>query len=97
MSEVRTLGLVEDDKLVIHRVQDVEPILERAKTLHNEGACWSQDREFVHAASIPNVIVEAYCNQHGITFEEWMGNEEHQRRVLNDPSLGHFRIWKGRV
>lgn len=97
MGDVRTLGLIEDEKLVIHRTQDVEPILERTKALHNEGAFWSQDKEYVHAASIPNVIVEAYCNQHGITFAEWMDNEEHQRRMLNDPSLAHFRVWKGRV
>jgi hypothetical protein len=97
VSDVRTLGLVEDEKLVIHRVQDVEPILERAKTLHNAGAGWSQDKDYVHAASLPNVLIEAYCNQHGITFADWMEDEEHQRRMLNDPSLEHFRIWKGRV
>jgi hypothetical protein len=49
------------------------------------------------AARIPNVIVEKYCNDNKISFREFMGNREHVRRVLNDPSLSHFRVWPGRV
>lgn len=86
-----------EDRTIIERVQDVEPILERAKGLHNAGLTHSDDREYVHAASIPNVIVERYCHLHKIAFDEFMRNEDHQRRLLNDPDLSGFRIWKGRV
>jgi hypothetical protein len=49
------------------------------------------------AASIPVVLVERYLNTHGITLGELGKSQEHQKRLLNDPALAHFRIWKGRV
>ena len=95
MSEVQTLAKVEGDDLVIQRVQDVEPILERAKAMHREGLHGSS--EFRLAAEIPNVVIEDYCNRNGITYQEWAQNKEHKRRLLNDPALAAFRIWPGRV
>lgn len=93
--EPRVELLIEDGLMHANVVQDVEPILEDAKRRHNEGVHGSS--EMRHAAEIPNVLIEAYCNQAGITYEEWCRNKDHIRRVLNDPALAHFRIWKGRV
>lgn len=97
MSEVKTEIHVDpsEDRFTVNRVQDVEPILERAKALHNAGI--GQSGEWRHAASIPNVIVERYCEDAGITFREFAMNEVHQRRLLESPDLSHFRIWKGRL
>lgn len=83
------------DKVIIERAQDVGDILREAKARSNEGLHGSNDLK--HAMTIPNVILEAYCNTHGITFSELMANEDHIKNILNDPSLSHFRIWKGRV
>jgi len=80
---------------IIERVQDVEPILETCKAFHNEGLHGESDMK--HAARIPNVIIERYLNDNHITMQEFMNNEEHIKRLLNDPSLSHFRIWKGRI
>lgn len=77
------------------RIQDCTPILERAKALHNEGHHGSS--EMRHAASLPMVIVEKYCNEHGIEFREFMANEEHIRRLCNNPDNSMFRIWPGRL
>jgi len=98
MSDIRTRFHYDhtEDRSVIERVQDCEPALERAKALHNAGLTHSADREWVHAASIPNVLVEKYLNDHGITFVEFCRNEDHMRRLLNDAELSGFRIWKGR-
>lgn len=87
--------VIEDGNLHANVVQDVEPILEDAKKRHNEGLHGSADLK--HAAEIPNVLIEAYCATNGITYEEWCRNREHVRRLLNDPAISHFRIWKGRV
>lgn len=86
---------VKDGLLIAESVQDCTPIAEQAKRLHNEGMHGSSD--FKHAAEIPNVFIEKYCNDHGILYSEFLKNKEHIRRVLNDPALAHFRIWKGRV
>lgn len=81
--------------VTFERVQDCTPILEHATALHNEGIHGSG--EMRHAASIPFVIVERYLNDHNITLAEFCANREHVKRMLNDPSLSGFRIWKGRV
>lgn len=81
--------------VTFERVQDCTPILEHATALHNEGIHGSS--EMRHAASIPFVIVERYLNDHNITLAEFCSNREHVKRMLNDPSLSGFRIWRGRV
>lgn len=92
---VQTRMHEEDGKTVFERVQDCTPIAERTKALHNEGMHGSS--ELKHAASLPFVLVERYCNDNGITFQEFCNGQEHIRRMLNDPSLTAFRVWKGRV
>lgn len=93
--DIGTKVNVVDGALVVERFQDCTPIAEHAKRLQNEGIHGSSD--FKHAASIPYVIIEKYCNDHHIEFAEFMQNREHIKRVLNDSSLSHFRIWPGRV
>lgn len=85
----------ESDTMAIERIQDCTPIVDHAKALHNEGLHGSN--EMRHAARIPYVIIERYCNETGITFEEWMQNPEHMRAMLNDPALAAFRVWGGKV
>lgn len=83
-----------DDKLTIETVQDAEPIIEyaqRARDAHNPG------RELYFAGIYPDTIVEAFCKQRGITFEEFILDPEHGKALMRDPDLSKFRVWKGRV
>lgn len=81
--------------VTFERIQDCTPILEHATSLSNEGHHGSG--EMRHAARLPFVLVERYLNDHNITLAEFSSNREHVKRMLNDPSLAGFRIWKGRV
>ena len=93
---VKTLvQLNHDGSLTTGTVQDCEPILERTKTLHSEGMHGSSEMRL--AASIPVVVVEKWCNDNGVSYQELSRSPELKRRMLNDPSLGLFRVWKGRV
>lgn len=63
------------DSLVIHRVQDVEPILERAKALANDGSHWTNQSkndevgiDMRHAAMVPTIIQEKWLRDHGVRF-----------------------------
>lgn len=85
----------EDGRTVLGSWQDCEPYLERARALHNEGMLGGRD--FKHAASLPLVLVEKYCNDHGIDLRTFMLEPEHVKRMLNDPDLSGFRIWKGKI
>jgi hypothetical protein len=84
-----------DFDFVIQRTQDVEPIIEHAKALHNEGFHGSSDMK--HAAEIPLVLVEDYMNRNKISWHEFSNSQDHIKRMLQDPAMGHFRIWKGAV
>ena len=84
-----------DGKTFIGWSQDCTSILEDAKARHVNGLHGSS--EMKHAARIPNILIDKYCNDHNITFAEWMSNPHHLKAMLNDPSLSHFRIWPGKV
>lgn len=95
MSEVFTKIHDISGGFAVERVQDVEPLIDYAKGARDSGDVGSS--EMRHAASIPMVLVEAYCNDKGISFPEFMANPEHIRSMCNDPGLRDFRIWNGRV
>lgn len=98
MSEVQTnIGVTDDGTLVVRRSQDVDPILRQAHDLARFNGGKSQSGEMYHAARLPMVIIEQYCNANKITFQQWMQNPEHARRMLNDPALAKFRVWEGRA
>lgn len=84
-----------DGKIFIAQTQDCTAIAERAKALHNAGEFGSS--EMRHAATIPDVILEKYMNEHHVTYAELMTNPEHFRRICNDPDNKMFRIWPGRI
>ena len=77
----------------IVRTQDCTAIAEYAKAQHNGG--YTGTSEVKHAARLPLVIVEQYCNDSGISFEEFMKNPVHVARCVKDPKNDAFRIWKG--
>lgn len=77
----------------IMRTQDCTAIAEYAKAQHNGG--YHGTSEVKHAARLPFVIVERYCNDNGVTFQEAMRDPVHFRRMCQDPKNKDFRIWKG--
>lgn len=92
MSDVKTNVSYDEthDKLIIERVQDVEPYLEQAKRETAQG-------DFRKAGIIPFVVLEAWIRAKGMTFSDFMRDRNACRRLLNDPDLSKFRVWKGRV
>lgn len=97
MSEPQTHIGLHKDTLVVKRVQDVDPILRAVKTERHATGGRSKSGEMMHAATLPMIVIEQYCNANNLTFQEWMSNPEHARRMLNDPALSAFRVWEGRA
>lgn len=89
-------GIVDEDgRTIFSTSQDCTAIAEYAKAQHNEGNFGSS--EMRHAARIPNVIVEKYCNDNGVSFEAFMADPVHIKRLVENPDNSMFRIWKGRL
>jgi hypothetical protein len=88
---------IRDDTLVVKRTQDVDPVLRAVRAERAATGGRSKSGELMHAATLPMVVIEQYCNANNLTFQEWMNNPEHARRMLNDPALAAFRVWEGRA
>ena len=93
--EMRSTLHAQDDLMIVKSMQDVQPIVDSCRDRIEAGAIGSKDMK--HAASIPMVIIEAYMNRLGISFQEFLRDKEHIKTMLNDKSLEAFRIWKGAV
>lgn len=91
---IQTVAL-QDGNLHYGSTQDVAPILSQTRYLRDAGETGSKD--WKHAAKIPNVVVEAYCNKHGITMAELLADKKHLRAIVNDSANQPFRIWQGKV
>lgn len=81
--------------MTVASTQNCTALAEQCKAMHNEGHHGS--REFRLAGKIPEIFVTKYINENNITLGEFCGNREHVRRVLSDPALSYFRVWKGAI
>jgi len=68
-------------------------VAETAQRLSIEGI--HGDKEMRHLAEFPGIVIQQYCDLNGITWDQWFQNPEHARRMMKDPSLSHFLVWKG--
>lgn len=98
MSDVKTITHYDEanDRLTIERVQDVEPYLDQAKA-EAEASKSVKSGDFKKAGIIPLVALEAWMRLKGVTFADFMRDRSICKRLLNDPDLSKFRVWKGRV
>jgi hypothetical protein len=95
MLDLSTSYHAQGDELIINRSQDCTPVAEFAKAQHNAGFHGSS--EVKHAASIPMVIVEKYCNDNQVSFADFMDDPAHIKRVVEHPDNSLFRIWPGKL
>lgn len=95
MSDLQTKIHTDGEKMVIQNTQDATPYFERNQALHNEGLTGSS--EWKHAATIPDIVAYDYMIDNGITYQEFINNPSHIKRLLNDPEYNKTRVWKGRI
>lgn len=86
----------QDGRQAIETVEDVTPILERAKARHNMGLTRTGMGDRV-VAEIPVRVLDAWARQHGKRFEDVMRDESLMTRFLRDPANGYFIIDKASV
>jgi hypothetical protein len=85
-----------DGSLIVHRLADVEPILELNKALATSGDGYTPSREMRRAASIPFAIVEKWRNELGVD----VLNPDHMpkvRQLLNSSEYAFLRTAPGRL
>lgn len=83
-----------EERAIINTVQDVEPYLERNKQEYHSAP--SRFGDVAKVASIPEVIMEKWCNEDGINY---MAHENRHllRKKLNDPDNQFLRTRPGKL
>ena len=92
MSEILTRAIIDRStgKIAIERVQDVEDIIERNKALQNEPQDTSTG--FHHIAAVPNIFIEKYCSERGVSYRELMQDFDNVIiRMCRDPDYAWLR------
>ncbi|MEW8193305.1 MAG: hypothetical protein AB2793_06325 [Candidatus Thiodiazotropha sp.] len=93
---MKELFQVEDDRLYIATVQDVEPILEKVKAEKENHRESKTEALGVKAGTIPKVIILRYMQEMGVSYRDFLMDDVHVRRILMDPDFKRFRVWEGR-
>jgi hypothetical protein len=87
-----------DGDMIVHRIQDVETIIDWNKYMQGEAQTWAGT--FRHIGRIPNVIIEKWMNEEGAPNILAMPNEEFGqfvKRKLRDPDNAAFRTTNLRI
>jgi hypothetical protein len=85
-----------DGSLIVHRLADVEPLLELNKALVTSGDGYTPSRDLRRAASIPMAIIEKWRNEHGIDVFD-PNHIGAVRRLLNSNEYAFLRTAPGRL
>ena len=76
----------EDDKLVYHTKQDVQPVIEHCK---NIAEYVKPGKDFRHVAEVPLVVYQKACR------EGWANDMKAWKKWLNNSDNKVFRTWQG--
>jgi hypothetical protein len=94
---IKRENLIEDDKLIFASTQDIEPLLNDIKAIKDITNGKSDSGDMYHVGTIPAIIVEKYCNEVGISFHDFIIDNTHIKRIVNDPDFARFRVWEGKL
>jgi len=84
---LRSEFVTEDEKMVMHTVQDVSKTLNYVKQLEEQ----KPGKDLRHVAEVPLVIYEK------AKLEGWADDPKAWKKWLNAPENKPFRTWKGKV
>jgi hypothetical protein len=79
--------ITEDDKIIYHTKQDIQPVIEHCKNLAEN----KPGKDFRHVAEVPMVIYQKAMR------EGWVKDKAKWKKWLNDPDNKVFRTWQGKV
>jgi len=99
MSDIKTIYHydAQENKDIIERVQDVEPIIQEIEDIKEISDGRGNTSLGYFAGRIPGNIVEAYMNEFGVTFQDMIIDKTHIHRILNNPDFKKFRVFEGKV
>jgi len=85
------------DTLHVKREQDCEPIVDEVARLKQVTDGRGDTSLGYFVGRIPAIIVEKYLTEMGVTYREFMQEDVHIKRIMNDPAYKKFRIFEGKM
>lgn len=85
------------DTLTIASEQDCEPIIKEIERIKQVTDGRGNTSLGYFVGRIPDEIVKGYMREQGVSFEEFIKDETHVKRILNNPDFKKFRIFEGRA
>lgn len=83
------------DETVVAHTERFDGLLDHNAELRNTGQHGSKDMK--HVANIPGIMIEKYCLDNGVGWDEFFQEQKHMKALLNDPAMAYFRIAPGQV
>jgi len=81
--------ITEDDKLVYHTKQNVQPVIDHVKNLKDNTI--KPGKDLRHVAEVPMVVYQKAIR------EGWANDDKAWKKWLNNPDNKVFRTWEGKV
>ena len=81
--------------VIVEHTEWFPDLLDTVKHLHNTGQHGHPDLRLL--AMVPGVVIEEWCQQQKVSFDDFTREREVRARFLNNPDNSAFRIWKGHV
>lgn len=72
----------QDGDLIVHRTNDVEPILRHVHAKQSEGAWDTPSGDMRHVGVVDWVLLEALCLKHGVTLRRFLADADVEDRML---------------
>lgn len=86
-----------EDTFVIRQSMDINAILDDNEQRCNDGEkSWTENRDMVHAARIPEIVLEKWRLEEGIDWRTAEGWEKCLQK-LDEPENRLFRTWPGKI
>lgn len=97
LSTTKFIDNPDHDGFVVAHTERFDGLVDLVTSMRNEGVQLHGSAEMKHVAEIPGIIIEQYCFQNGVKWDEFWADAKHIKRICNDPDLSYFRVAPGRV
>lgn len=86
-----------DGTVHIAKKKDVSKIIEANKIQMNNQPTRFTHETMNHVARIDVTAIEIWCKARGVSYGEFMANNDHLKSFLNDPDNAAWRTRKGKI
>jgi len=86
-----------EDRLYVRHEEDLEPVVDNIKQVKQQWDGRGDTSLGYFVGTIPAVVWKEYCKVNGVSYHEFLNNNEHIHRIMNNPDYSKFRVFEGKI